>query len=580
MAETNYFYLAGCTMKKSLNVLVALILCAVFFLAGARFNQSRTHRNNHDSVERQILHYVDPMNPEHTSKEPGIAPCGMPMEPVYANQDNPGGSAGTGTALSISPGSVNVNLQKQQVIGVQVGEVTKTTETTAIRALGRIVPDENRVYALKATIEGWLEEINGATTGSLISENQLLAQIRIYNYDFFTWQQRYLTELGYTNRISVDAAPLSTTNQSRRRVMSGAGYEAGLPIPESEARLIKRGAVIARLTHETEQQQQLFVPATGSITENEPGSGGRESDLQYNSKGRLELLNFGVEESQITTLADKGTYITHVDIRSPVNGYVVARNVSPRQKIDSGTECFRIADLGQVWVEADIYDLEAKYIQPGMEAKISLPKQKMQFPATVSEVPPRFDPASRSLKVRLTLNNPGTTFRPDMFVDVEFLVRVPESISVPVGAVIDSGKRKTVYVVKEEGIFEPRAVVTGWQLNDRVEIVEGLQPGEKIVISSNFLIDSESRMKLAAERLTKDTPQQPVNTPVPASPSAPEPQPAPPAEKSTANHSPGLPDGLTVEAEAKALPDLQGHLAAEAGEPSSQIPAHREHQHD
>ena len=75
----------------------------------------------------------------------------------------------------------------------------------------------------------------------------------------------------------------------------------------------------------------------------------------------------------------------------------------------------------------------------------------------------------------------------------------------PSGAVIDSGKSKTVYVVIEEGVFEPREVVTGWRYNDRVEIVEGLKPGEKIVVSGNFLIDSESRMKLAAARLMEDT---------------------------------------------------------------------------
>jgi YHS domain-containing protein len=245
-------------------------------------------------------------------------------------------------------------------------------------------------------------------------------------------------------------------------------------------------------------------------------------------------LNFGVAESQVTALADSGTYITHVDLRSPVNGYVLARTVSPRQKIDRGTECFRIADLGQVWIEADIYDLEASAIQPGMEARVSVPKQQRSVTAIVSEVPPRFDPASRSLKVRLILDNPEMIFRPDMFVDVEFLVTVPKSITVPAGAVIDSGKRKTVYVVKEEGIFEPRGVVTGWQLNDRIEIVEGLQPGEKIVVAGNFLIDSESRMKLAALRLMEDKAERPsheqpapaVAPPATAAPPPPTPQPA------------------------------------------------------
>ena len=180
------------------------------------------------------------------------------------------------------------------------------------------------------------------------------------------------------------------------------------------------------------------------------------------------------------------------------------------RKSTAAAECFKIADLSRVWVEADIYDSEANYIQPGMQARVSLPKQSEHFTATVSEVLPRFDAVSRSLKVRLEMDNPEYLFRPDMFVDVEFLIPLPESITVPSGAVIDSGKRKTVYVVMGEGVFEPRAVVTGWQTSDRVEIVEGLQPGEKIVVSGNFLIDSESRMKLAAARLMEDKAEQPA----------------------------------------------------------------------
>ena len=122
------------------------------------------------------------------------------------------------------------------------------------------------------------------------------------------------------------------------------------------------------------------------------------------------------------SLQKSGAYITSVELRSPVNGLVLSRNVSPRQKIDRGTECFRIADLSRVWVEADLYDSEAKYIQPGMQARVSMPGQKDHFAATVSEVLPRFDAASRTLKVRLEMDNPGNVFRPDMFVDVEFLV--------------------------------------------------------------------------------------------------------------------------------------------------------------
>lgn len=655
-----FFKKAVATMKKSLFLILILILLAVFFFAGARFSQRGILSNAHNTASHQILHYVDPMNPAHTSKEPGIAPCGMPMEPVYADQNIPAGVGSAGATLFNSPGTVRIPPQKQQIIGVQVGEVAKTVETAAIRALGRIIPEENRIYNLVAATEGWLEDINEATTGSLVRENQLLAQIKVYNYDFFTWQQRYLTERGYTNRLTTGPSDdLATANQSRRRMTSGAGYEAGLPIPESEARLIKRSANIAQMSRAAEQrmaqqqpsandttsgivtgpdhnsgdihhqagmtstssQAQSTTPEIDHSTHQETSSkeGGRgtqvanrDNSLLYSSKGRLELLNFGVDESQIEALTDNGVYITHVNIRSPVNGYVLARNISPRQKIDRGSECFRLADLGQVWVEATIHDIEAHLIHPGMEAKVYLPKQKAFATAYVSEYPPRFDPVSRSLKVRLTLDNPELIFRPDMFVDVEFLVTVPESIAVPVGAVIDSGKRKTVYVVKEEGVFEPREVTTGWQLNDRVEIVTGLQPGEQIVVAGNFLIDSESRMKLAALRLMEDKAERPsheqptpaVTPPSPATPTSPAPQvakqPMAPVEKSKdpvcgmmVRRERAIADGLTFDVDGKTYyfcsadckeqfrQDPQRFLSKPAGEQASPpASGHGGHPHD
>src|ERR1019366_9230134 len=106
-------------------------------------------------------------------------------------------------------------------------------------------------------------------------------------------------------------------------------------------------------------------------------------------------------------------------------------------------------------------------------------------------------PETRTRTVRLEAANPDLALTPDMFVDVELSVTLPPAVNVPAEAVIDSGLHQTVFVARGNGYFEPRAVVTGWRFGDRVEIVRGLQVGESIVISGNFLIDSESRMKAA-----------------------------------------------------------------------------------
>jgi len=133
-----------------------------------------------------------------------------------------------------------------------------------------------------------------------------------------------------------------------------------------------------------------------------------------------------------------------------------------------------------------------------MEVKATHPQTKRTYRAKVTEILPQFDPQTRTMKVRLEAGNPGYSLRPDMFVDLEIPVLMPPAVTVPVEAVIDAGTRKTVFVDRGEGRLEPRPVETGLQMGDRVEIIRGLMPGESIVVSGNFLVDSESRMKLAA----------------------------------------------------------------------------------
>jgi YHS domain-containing protein len=112
--------------------------------------------------------------------------------------------------------------------------------------------------------------------------------------------------------------------------------------------------------------------------------------------------------------------------------------------------------------------------------------------------------------VRLDLDNPGYVLRPDMFVDVEIPITLAPAMAVPVDAVLDSGLRKTVFVDRGNGVFEPREVETGWRLGNRVEITKGLKPGERIVTSGNFLIDSESRLEMAAAGMQGTLSKDPV----------------------------------------------------------------------
>jgi Cu(I)/Ag(I) efflux system membrane fusion protein len=157
---------------------------------------------------------------------------------------------------------------------------------------------------------------------------------------------------------------------------------------------------------------------------------------------------------------------------------------------------------------ADVFDEDSQNFRPGTRARVSLPSHKKSLSAIVSEVLPQFDASSRTLKVRLEIDNPDYVLRPDMFVDVELLVAYSDVIAVPVDAVLDSGLKKTVYVDRGEGSFEPREVETGRRFTGRVEILRGLEPGERIASAGTFMLDSETRMKQTTtavhDEMTKD----------------------------------------------------------------------------
>ena len=211
------------------------------------------------------------------------------------------------------------------------------------------------------------------------------------------------------------------------------------------------------------------------------------------------LRNLGVSDGQIEELRASKKLDPNITIASPVDGYILERNALVGQRVDKGTELYRIADLRRVWILADVYENQLPFIHSGMKARVLTAQQNRQYEAAVSAAQPTFDEATRTLKVRLETDNPGFALKPGMFVDVEFTVELPAALVVPADAIVDTGLRKTLFVDRGNGFFEPRQVETGWRIGDQVEVTKGLMPGERIVIAGTFLIDSESRMKAAAQ---------------------------------------------------------------------------------
>jgi membrane fusion protein, copper/silver efflux system len=229
------------------------------------------------------------------------------------------------------------------------------------------------------------------------------------------------------------------------------------------------------------------------------GNSAASNPTTSNMKQRVERLeSLGMSPAQIEEIRLTRQFPPSIKILAPASGFVLARNVSPGQRFEKGMEWYRIADLKRVWILADVVGNDAQYFHPGVRAVVTLPDQGKTLVARVSEVLPQFDTATRTMKVRLEVDNRGYILRPDMFVDVELQITLPRGVTVPVDAVLDSGLKKTVFVDRGEGSFEPREVETGWRFGGHVQVVKGLEPGERVVTAGNFLLDSETRMKAVA----------------------------------------------------------------------------------
>lgn len=207
------------------------------------------------------------------------------------------------------------------------------------------------------------------------------------------------------------------------------------------------------------------------------------------------LRSLGADSPQLEEMKRTRQVSRNIVISAPATGFVIFRDVSAGLRFEKGEELFRIAELDPLWIYAELYENEARYVRAGARAKVTHPQLGERFSARVSDVLAQFDSTSRTMKVRLEVANPRHLLRPEMFVDVEFPLNLPPSLTVPAEAVLDTGMQKTVFVDRGAGVFEPRRVETGWRMDNRVEIVKGLMDGERIVVSGNFLIDSETRLQ-------------------------------------------------------------------------------------
>ncbi len=227
--------------------------------------------------------------------------------------------------------------------------------------------------------------------------------------------------------------------------------------------------------------------------------------LQRASRERLVAL--GVSASEIVRIERDRKASRRVRIYAEMDGVINHLGVREGIYVTPATEVMSVAKLDSVWVVADVLERQANWIEPGQEAIVELDYQPgSELRGIVDYVYPELDPVTRTLKVRLRFDNPSGALRPNMFARVRILGRATgDIVNVPRRAVIRGGRSNRVVVDLGDGRFESRPVLVGVESGDRVAIRRGLREGERVVVSAQFLIDSESNIDSAMDRMSDGT---------------------------------------------------------------------------
>jgi membrane fusion protein, copper/silver efflux system len=335
---------------------------------------------------------------------------------------------------------VEISPEQQKLIGVKTDKVAIRPLQKIIRTVGRLEADERKLATVNAKIEGWIEKLYVEVTGSYIKKGQPLAEI--YSPELVATQQEFLNTLKWAKQSS--GSPQEKDKN-----------------PSTDLSLL------------------LAQDAAATL-----------------EASRQRLLLWDISADQIKKIEESGKVIRTLTLYSPVNGFITQKMAVSGMKVMPGEKLFDVADLSSIWVIADIYEYELPLIKVGNRALITmsyLPGKELY--SQIDYIYPSISAETRTVKIRLKLNNPNYQLKPQMFANVELKINLGKKLMIPESAVIDTGKGMVAYVDLGNGAFEPREIKTGLRSDGYIEVLRGLKNGDKVVSSANFLVDSEAQLK-------------------------------------------------------------------------------------
>jgi RND family efflux transporter MFP subunit len=328
-------------------------------------------------------------------------------------------------------GGIMLSKEKQQLMGVRIGEVVRKPLIKVIRTVGAVEADETRIAHIHTKIRGWIEELSVDFTGQLVEKGQLL--FTLYSPELVATQEEYLLALRAQDYLG--DSPFKEISSGSRSVLEA-------------------------------------------------------------TRRRLKLWD--ITDEQIKELEQTGKPKINLEFYSFINGYVTEKHALAGMAVTPGMALYTITDLSKVWVLADIYEQELSLVRLAQEARVTIASYPGEvFTGKVIYIYPYMESATRTVKIRLELDNTEAKLKPKMFANVLIKVNLGQQLTVPDGAILDSGSRQIAFVSLGKGHFEPRDVTLGPKVDDHYVILQGLKEGEKVVTSATFLIDSESQLKSA-----------------------------------------------------------------------------------
>jgi len=227
--------------------------------------------------------------------------------------------------------------------------------------------------------------------------------------------------------------------------------------------------------------------------------GGKGAHLLAAAQRRLRLWD--ISKQQIVALEKRGKAQEYVPILAPANGVIIDKNIVAGSAFHAGQRLLRLADLSRVWVEAQVYDYELPLIKTGMKAKVVLPElQDREYPSQVDFIYPFMEGDTHTARVRVVLENADGFLRPEMYAHIHLKAKLGKRLVVPESAVLYAGQSRVVFLDLGDGKLAPRKIKTGQRNRKWIEVLEGLEEGDEVVTSGNFLIAAESKLKAGVEQ--------------------------------------------------------------------------------